>query len=164
MRAKTGDLVLQSASPWCSVHTYRSEHRQDIVESENFFLPCRTNLRRADMIDVVFDHDGELNWARYMVTESGPQTVAIKHLMGATVESAAPVVDHSRDNSLKLKAEHKGFGRYDIIDEQGVTLVNVDGKDYANAIVEGREAIPEQSDIDRARRTAAQAKKAPEAA
>lgn len=156
MRCKPGDFEVLTPVHGSSCHVYTTADPREMVEGENYFLQVTDRLKRGDTIEVTFDDGESLSWVKYMVSERSRLAIKIMTLVDAAVTAKALEVVESRDDSLKLTKLHKGFGRFDIVDEQGVVLVEVKGKEYAQDIVDGKEAIPDQSDIDRADRTEAQ--------
>lgn len=156
LQAHAGSLEVFMPTLGPSPHGYVTKHSREVVEAPNYFLTCSTRLKRGDYIRVAYDGDNEtLAVGDYVVMAISRAEAVIACIQYKALASEAPkVAEKPKGNGLK--AVHVAGPKFDIVEEDtGRVLGTVNGKDYAERIVSGQEAMPEPEDLARDERNAA---------
>gem|GEM_PF-5809846 len=153
-RAKPADLCMADAMPFQQHHEYRTTLAVETVLQPRFFLDVRSNLRAGDAITICRFRDRSwqalIALAEVRVVAIGSDGVAL-HLRGQIETMPTPAAgDPSPDGGeapavaprvryagADWRAEHKGFGRWSVLDGDGREVAGNLDKETAAAIVRG---------------------------
>jgi hypothetical protein len=156
LQAHAGSLEVFMPTLGPSPHGYVTKHAKEVVEAPNYFLTCSNRLKRGDYIRVAYEGDSQtLAVGDYVVMTVSRTGVSVACIQYKALAAEAPEVK-GKPKGNGLKAVHVAGPKFDIVEEDtGRVLGTVNGKEYAERIVSGQEAMPEPEDLARDARNAA---------
>lgn len=137
-KAMPGNLETIAPLRIFSVHGYQCEHPMETVQDDRYFLPVMDRLRENDIIIVCAETGVEGNtpvWGVFTVTrrvrENGEETakVVLRNLLANLTRSES-----------EMSIEHKGSGKYSVLDAEGKERFRSLSKSVAEAIARKKAA------------------------